>query len=434
MKKKISEMPIEKVYIVVLAVLGFLYMIFMPPFRVSDEYRHFNRAYEVTMGQIISLEEVPGGSKELADGEATYLRVWDNRQINMQENRAKEVWAVASSYSPVSYLPASVGIAIARLFTENMLILVYIARICSFACTLWILYKTVKYMPFGKNLIIAITLLPITIQEFATLSSDSMVIALTLAVISFTFYERKQAQEQPASCMTWTEIAAMFLMAVMLGQCKYIYVFLTAIYLLIPKERFGGLKQKFIYAITLIFTTCVTMAMWLLATGVVKFGGSVATVGNEGESISFVTIIIRTFLYNMKLYVASATADSLGDLNIHPPKLLVVVFFLILVYIVIAERKNTNELKWPVRLLFLGIVLLEVAALLYTFKGYVNTEQRMIIGIQGRYFTPMLAPLSMGLTLTNSKFQCPKIQEKYLTAIMGVMNLVVVYTVFVACR
>ena len=176
------------------------------------------------------------------------------------------------------------------------------------------------------------------------------------------------------------------------------------------------------------------MAMWLLATGVVKFGGAVATAGNEGESISFVTIIIRTFLYNMKLYVASATADSLGDLNIHPPKLVVVVFLLILIYVVIAERKNTNELKWPVRLLFLGIVLLEVTALLYTFKGYVNTEQRMIIGIQGRYFTPMLAPLSMGLTLTNSKFQCPKIQEKYLTAIMGVMNLVVVYTVFVACR
>lgn len=434
MKQKISEMPIEKVYIVVLAVLGLLYMIFMPLFRVSDEYRHFNRAYEVTMGQIISLEEVPGGSRQLADGQATYKTIWDNRKINMQENRGKEVWAVATSYSPVSYLPASIGISIARLFTENMVVLAYVARICSFVCTLWILYKTVKYMPFGKNLIIAITLLPITIQEFATLSSDSMVIALTLAMISFTFYERKKAQEQPASCMAWREIVAMFLMAVMLGQCKYIYVFLTAIYLLIPKERFGGLKKKIIYAITLIFTTCVTMAMWLLATGVVKFGNTVATSGGSGKSTSFLIIIIRTFIYNLKLYVASATADSLGDLNIHPPKLLVVVFFLILVYVVIAEGKNTNELKWSVRLLFLGIVLLEIAALLYTFKGYVNAEQRMIIGIQGRYFTPMLAPLSMGLTLTNSKFQCPKISEKYLIAVMGVMNLMVVYTVFAACR
>ena len=119
MKKKISEMPIEKVYIVVLAVLGFLYMIFMPPFRVSDEYRHFNRAYEVTMGQIVSQNESPRGSEVLAEGETKYSTVWNNRDINMQENRSKMENTVASGYSPVSYLPASIGIFVARFFSGN---------------------------------------------------------------------------------------------------------------------------------------------------------------------------------------------------------------------------------------------------------------------------------------------------------------------------
>lgn len=436
MKKKISEMPIEKVYIVVLAVLGFLYMIFMPPFRVSDEYRHFNRAYEVTMGQIVSQNESPRGSEVLAEGETKYSTVWNNRDINMQENRSKMENTVASGYSPVSYLPASIGIFVARFFSENLLILVYVARICSFICTLLILYKTVKYMPFGKNIIIAITLLPISIQEFVTVSSDSLVIALTLAMISFTFYERQQVIEQPGAHMTWQEIVTMFAMAIMLGQCKYIYVFLSAIYLWIPKERFAGMKRKSWYAVTLVTATGMTMAIWLFATNVVKLGGSISqTAGTTDGSVNLFRVLAGTVSYNWKIFIASATADSLGDLDIHPSKLLVVLFVLLLVYIILAESKNTKELTLPVRLSFLGLACLEIAALLFTFihEGYVNEEFQAVIGIQGRYFIPMMAPVSMGITLTNSRLQCPQISGKWLNVCMAVMNLPVIYAVYTAC-
>ena len=437
MKKRLSETPIEKVYIVVLALLGILYMIFLPPFRVSDEYRHFNRAYEVTMGQIISKSEAPRGSQVLAEGETKYATVLANRDINMQTDREKEDNAVASGYSPVSYLPASIGIFIARFFTENLLVLVYVARISSFLCTLWILYQAVKYMPFGKNLFIAITLLPISIQEFVTVSSDSLVIALTLAMISFTFYERKTAREDPEASMSWQEIAAMFLMAIMLGQCKYIYVFLSAIYLWIPKERFAGMKRKIAYAASLIVVTGLTMAMWLLATNVVKLGGSVSqTVGTSDRAGNLLHVLAGTISYNWKIFIASATADSLGDLDIHPSKLLVVLFVLLLIYIIFAENKKTEELTLPLRLSFIGLACLELAALLFTFihEGYVNEEFHAVIGIQGRYFIPMMAPMSIGISLTGSRLQCPQIPERYLALLMGAMNLLVVYAVFAACR
>ena len=201
--------------------------------------------------------------------------------------------------------------------------------------------------------------------------------------------------------MTWQEIVTMFAMAIMLGQCKYIYVFLSAIYLWIPKERFAGMKRKIWYAVTLATATGMTMAIWLFATNVVKLGGSISqTAGTTDGSVNLFRVLAGTVSYNWKIFIASATADSLGDLDIHPSKLLVVLF-----------------------------------ALLFTFihEGYVNEEFQAVIGIQGRYFIPMMAPVSMGITLTNSRLQCPQISGKWLNVCMAVMNLPVIYAVYTAC-
>ena len=58
----------------------------------------------------------------------------------------------ASVYSPINYIPQSLGIFVARLFTNRPMIMLYMARLFNMIVSLILLYLAIKIMPFGKKL------------------------------------------------------------------------------------------------------------------------------------------------------------------------------------------------------------------------------------------------------------------------------------------
>lgn len=56
---KYSKWRTENIFLCLFVGLGLFCMVALPPFRVSDEYRHFVRAFEVSEGGLISRGTVP---------------------------------------------------------------------------------------------------------------------------------------------------------------------------------------------------------------------------------------------------------------------------------------------------------------------------------------------------------------------------------------
>ena len=75
---------------------------------------------------------------------------------------------------------------LARLFTDRISLLLYSARIGSMLVTGLLFYFAIRRSPAGKAVLLAIALLPLTLQEAASASCDGMTIAgvsLILAVL-----------------------------------------------------------------------------------------------------------------------------------------------------------------------------------------------------------------------------------------------------------
>lgn len=421
----ICKWKIENIFIVTFCLLGLLYTIAIPPFRMTDEYRHFVRAYEVSQGDIISKQMTPEGIDPEIAGNTT-IQMWKEQSGATLGDKWVEDASIPSSYSPFTYFTATLMLFIVRLFTDNLLVLVYAARIGQFIAVALLLYPAIKYIPAGKNLFLFFSMLPMCMQEFSVLSGDALVIALTIDVVAFVFYQRENAN----AGMTKREITAMILMAFFLGQCKYIYVFICLLYFFIPRERFGGMKRKLICATAVGSITGVTMLGWLLQTGSI---GTDADGGSVAISYSFAEILVRTFLANYRLYIASAIADSFGDLDIHPNIFWTYLLILVLIYVGLLENKQRLKLTLQLRISMVGVAVLSVLALFWAFSAWTSPETGVINGLQGRYFIPIYFVGILGISLSNRRIKFPEIPHKWFVSGMALVNVCVVSSIFRCC-
>ncbi len=236
-----QQIHTENIFLCIFLILGLYCMIAIPPFRISDEYRHFVRAYDVAEGGFISDGYVTKNIDPGISGEQAVWEGWRRLESRQISDNAPQTVVEITSYSPFMYVASSLGIFLIKWFTNDILVIMYFARVSQFLLCAFLLYMAVKYIPVGQNLVMLIALLPITIQEMVSLSGDAMAIAISIDVVAFVLYQRSRTEGE----MKLVEIASIFLMAFFLGQCKYIYVFLCFLFILIPSYRFGGMKNVF---------------------------------------------------------------------------------------------------------------------------------------------------------------------------------------------
>ena len=82
-----------------------------------------------------------------------------------------------ANYGPIGYLPQAAGIAVGRLFGAPPLICFYLARLANLLVAVTLLFFAIRLAPFGKQLFVLMALLPVTMMELASVSSDALTIA-----------------------------------------------------------------------------------------------------------------------------------------------------------------------------------------------------------------------------------------------------------------
>ena len=182
-KKYLNVRKPEKIFLVLYIILALGYGIALPAYKAPDEVAHFLRAYEISKGILITeAKEVDGNiyvghdfPKDLIPVE--YMEKMDSGQASLhivkqymntsigEENDRYYGYIGSALYAPVSYLPQALGIFVFSLFTSKALLLFYASRLFNCLAVGIICYYSIKKIPIGKNIAIAIALIPMALHQ-----------------------------------------------------------------------------------------------------------------------------------------------------------------------------------------------------------------------------------------------------------------------------
>ncbi len=342
---------------------------------------------------------------------------------------------VVTSYPPVTttpaaYLPQAVGIAAARLLGLDSLWLVYIGRLCNLVFFVAATWLAMKRLPFGKELLFGVALLPMTLHLSASFSYDVMILAcvfLLTAVCLDLAFARDRVRVR--------DVALIAVLAAVAGPCKMIYAPMFGLCLLVPVKKFGGWKR---WAAAALAVAVSYGAAMLLVNGsvVARYAAmsaetAVTSNGESGISLSLLlhrpglllSMFYNTLVYQLDEFHLTMIGAQLGNLD----PVLGVPYLVVLLdtagLLLLALRVPGEELRltggrriW----VFTLCAACAAAALLSMLIACTPRGSLVIEGVQGRYFLPFLPVLLMACK--NDRFVLTKDGKRSILYLMFCAN------------
>lgn len=403
-----NKLRLEKIFIILYFVLGISYMAAAPLSSVPDETEHMLRTYGITLGDFIPPVNEAGEGGSYVPANLThqwdrsgvrlkYMR--DNLMMDASDDKVFAVYSNTAFYSPLTYLPQALGMFVTRLVCSKPYVIAYVGRMCELIASGILIYMAIKMMPFGKNILLVLSLLPMNMYECASLSGDGMAFAVTLLIIAYCLKLRYEKNGK----MNKREIVFLYILLALVASCKIVYAPFVLMAFVIPIDRFGSKKEYFMHMI------CAGIMIFLLAiVWPVGIGSRYLLEYTEGVSASdqlvyvlthplaFIQIMFFTLIeggeWLFKTYFAASLSYFCVDCNI----LIIFISAAGLIYACATEKiyrcEDESGLKlWKRPTLLLGAAT--VLSIIFTFLSlYIEwTPYRAgsVEGLQGRYFIPL---------------------------------------------
>ena len=440
-KRKIS---VEKVFLYTIPILCIIYIMYIPMFTGHDEQRHWLRAYEISEGHLLTEinegkvgtilpKSVISGINNLKWSQITYNSVVgelgkkldsDNREIANMENVAV--------YSPIQYLPQSIGILIARLFTDKVLIMAYAARLMNAIVCIAILYLAIKKMPFGKNILLLCAYIPIVLEGICTLSADGITISICFLFISYVL----NLVSENKKIINKKDIFILTALCIIIALCKIVYLPLIGLLLIIPKERFKSKKQKIVVVATIWLIAVICSLTWLGIANQylqLKTAGSstTKTIDIFRHPIQYLQRVLYTMNSDGQTHLVSLFGGRLTWSSISLITIVPYTIFVMFAFLSATDEKIKNRLSIFAKVISI-LIILAIVMLVYTslYLQWTDDGNLKIAGVQGRYYIPFL-PL-LGLLIGNLLKIKNEYKEETITRTIGIIGVLLqVYAILV---
>lgn len=435
------NLDLSKIFLLISIPIGIIYMIISPLGRIPDENSHSRRAYEVSLGYLITdIDEENGEFGRLLPEE---LRVVDlaNTSYNLYKEKIDSVeeqytdsedfmtFGNVAVYTFVSYVPQAVGIAISRIFTDNILIQLYVARLVNFMVYVAIMYVALKIIPFKKLAVFIIAFLPIAMQQAASLSPDALTNSLSIFFVSYVLHLMYREEK-----MTKKDYIILTISSILVAIIKIIYLPLCAIVFLIPEKKFDNRKKKWIILIAIFIVSVILNLAWL------KFANSTYPQSyhdaNQKEQISFIledpyryiTTCFRDVHLRLDFYLFGLAGRDMSYIDIDISYIAVFTMLFLLVYSFIVDDESKIKPNWIVKGFF-ALIFLAIVALLFTseYLTWNPVGNYWVNGVQPRYFIPMLLLVAVVSNLNNIKME-KKYDYRYIYMLIVSINLHAIVT------
>lgn len=431
-----------KIAILLLIPVGMLYIFFIPPSFVPDEQTHMLKAYEVSTGKLVTEQtkdrlpkiEVP---RFLKQHTLDSIQKYDQFNLALKEKTnysdTVRVKTTAAGYCFVSYMLSGLGFLIGRLLSINGILAFYLARILNYAFFIFAIYIALKIIPFGKYVIAVISFLPMTLQQVASVSADSVLISGSLLFIAMTLY----IKYKPNTFKIRDKVAYSALsLLIMLSKVAYFPILGLSLLLLDTENKDDSMKKKWIYLILNVILAVGIGGLWYAYSQHypdVFMDFREKNHINPSEQIKMIlsepshfNMAIKNFFLNDAGMLISTMGLPLGWLNINIGMGPVLAFLIMLVLspFLGSEVRAISILDricfW---IITLCTYLIIVVGFYITWTG-VGAED--VAGTQGRYFLPVLALPFMAAYNQKSHISF-KNQELVFPLIMVMLDSAAVY-------
>lgn len=407
---------IEKQFLLIGIVFGVLFILVLPPGQSPDDINHYRRAYGITEGSLIADEKVDGtdaiGSElpieiesfESMPSDGSYERLGSALVRGDSGEKREQAYTNTALYNFMCYLPQVLAALVGKALHMSTMGIAYLMEVFNFTVWVLLVYFAIKLIPKFKSVILFIALLPITLQEATSMAPDALTIGLGFFLVAFVMY---LAYGYKKGRMKNDELVVLYVLAIMIGFCKIVYYPLVLLYLVIPEERFGGKRQKWIHLSIIFGVTLVLNMAWLAFSSglLMEFNPGVDSrgqlIGIVKNPIKYLCVMLRTINASGQLWLSNMLGILIGSFSINLPGGLFFISFAFLI-ILIMQRDESIELKRFDRIVFI-CVFMAIVLLIFTslYLQWTAVGSPIIDGIQGRYFLPILIMVPVMICRSN---------------------------------
>lgn len=411
----------EENYFLVLGIVwGMLFMLFFPPNTTPDERAHEATAYAKantilgkealdSQGNVI-VRKTDAAILDVNDISLdTYKYIYDALKDTTDEDRIS--FARGPLNVPImAHFPQTIGVAVGWLIHANGMVTLYIGKLFAVLFYLICCYFAIKWIPWGKMVLMVISLFPMSLELAGSFSYDCTVNAISFL---FTAYVMKLIYEKKGA--DWKDYIFLAVLAAWMAPCKVIYVFICALVFAVPKsESMRISSRKNIVGKALVFMVGVLSVLLQRFSAISSMftaeqGATVAKVGTDGFTLGYIIshprqsigMVFNSLFVLDEALVGTTIGRTLGWLQVHVSWIVVFGFILLLCIAVISDYNNRECMSKKMKWLVLCVCFIVISAVAMSmWLDATPFDCTYIEGIQGRYFLPIL-PILM-LTLKNN--------------------------------
>lgn len=405
----LTKNQLEIKFCVIAVVIGLVYNILIPPFVVPDEPAHFLKAY-VNSSRLLGQEDVSEeGNIILRSKDYFYFLHESSPRRESYKNYINGILGNSNTMEDhtlmgpreidapvIGYIPQILGISTARIFQLNGEQLFMFGRLFALMfyiiCVCW----AIRIIPFAKEMIFVIGLLPMSMQEAVSFSYDSTVNGVSFLLISYflyLIYEKDKINKK--------DIIIVVILTAIVSPIKIVYIVIIGLGILIPNQKFDSVKKKWIIALGLVGVGVGTIVLSRMASVnsiVNNSGNTLPWIDEPGYGVHNVIhyplhtvgIFVRTLGKEGYRLFEMMIGTPMGWLEINIPRI-VITGFVVLLWVSVLKKAEEKDIPAYSKLWMLFISSIGITLVCFSMLTAWTRESSLVIeGLQGRYFLPYL--------------------------------------------
>jgi uncharacterized membrane protein len=410
----------------------FLIMTFIfPPFQVPDEPYHFFKAYSIAessnifyLSNNINLPQNYNCLDYSKFSIFDYVQDVDSiKQCNISsENISKNLSDYNfSDSSLLGYVFTSIAIKLIDFFTNNPLIIFFFGRLFNMCVAFFILYKSIKITPKYKFLFLSLATMPMFLQQTCSYNYDSTLNAFLLlfCAICIKFISEKEV-------ISFKYYLLLFVSILFITNIKMVYVPIFALLFLIPKSCFSNSDRKKILNIIILLLSA--MAFAFLLNLFFKTNSFTSSNGQYGimlfikNPFGFLIKIFNTFLLLWNFYL-KGLFGYFGWFK-YPIDDIFLCFYIFYFILLLFYDNDLIKSKLRKSILLLSIFACTILIFLAMYILSTPVDYPYVLGVQGRYFIPVLLPLFLLLSFKKESIKLDSNIPKYIVNFICFMTII----------
>lgn len=420
------------VFLVLASIFGVFSAVAVPQLSIADENMHFLRSYTMSTGHVTG-----DSDNRCVFPKDIYNRAYDIYKGDYAAHYSQKVdfsstqteWCgTAASYSPLVYIPHTIGFFIANVFWPSTGVMILLGRLANLALFVGVTYYIIKKVRVGKWVFVVVGLFPTVVQQAASLSADSFTFVAMFAVVAFLL--NLATQKSPIS---WRQFATLLVLSGALVLSKMPHIVILLLILFLPSRLFAYKFKKPSFLLSpwaiKIYTLLIAGLFALLLFYIWQniYGQPIVTAGENNPIPShpwkFLPVLFHTYVYmdpkatlfgftglgGFSDFLMSGAVGSFATYRYWLPQILIFACYALLALALLKPNKDEDKLlKGSIGKLAIGSILtlaILVAGISYSLYviwalPLLGPQASYAAGLQGRYFTAafvLLIPIGIWL-------------------------------------